>query len=84
MGYTVIIPKPVQKQLSRLPANIAPLIIDQLSALEKNPRPTGCKKLADREAWRVRVRDYRIIYEIEDRVLRIIVVSIGHRREIYR
>jgi mRNA interferase RelE/StbE len=49
-----------------------------------SPRPPGVKKLAGREAWRIRVADYRVIYEIADADLTILVVEIGHRREIYR
>ena len=56
----------------------------RLRALEANPRPTDVKKLKGRSAWRVRVGDYRIIYEIHDRELVVIVVTIGHRREVYR
>ena len=42
------------------------------------------KKLKGRDAWRIRVGDYRVIYEIYDRVLRILVITVGHRREVYR
>ena len=51
--------------------------------LANNPRPKGCKKLKNREAYRIRQGDYRIIYEIFDKVLTIDVVAIGHRRNIY-
>ena len=56
----------------------------RLRALEANPRPTDVKKLKGRSAWRVCVGDYRIIYEIHDRELLVIVVTVGHRREVYR
>ena len=49
-----------------------------------DPRPTDVKKLKGRSAWRIWVGDYRVIYEIHDRVLQIIVITVGHRREIYR
>jgi mRNA interferase RelE/StbE len=55
-----------------------------LRALESNPRPADVKKLKGRPAWRVRVGDYRMIYEIHDRELVVIVITIGHRREVYR
>jgi len=42
------------------------------------------KKLKGRDAWRIRVSDYRVIYEIHDRVLQIIVITVGHWREVYR
>jgi mRNA interferase RelE/StbE len=49
------------------------------------PRPPGCKKLSgSQNEWRVRVGDYRILYEIDDRIRRVRIYAIGHRREIYR
>jgi mRNA interferase RelE/StbE len=56
-----------------------------LHALENNPRPPGCVKLqGGDELYRVRVGDYRILYEVQDAVLVVLVVQIGHRGEIYR
>jgi mRNA interferase RelE/StbE len=48
--------------------------------LEHDPRPPGCKKLRGRGAWRIRIGDYRAIYEINDDRL---IVTVGHRREVY-
>jgi mRNA interferase RelE/StbE len=59
-------------------------ILTAIEALAGNPRPAGCKKLAGQESWRIRVGDYRVVYEIHDQVLLVLVVDIGHRREIYR
>ena len=83
MRYQVILTKSAQKDLDRLPDEIANRILARLAGLETNPRPADVKKLKGREAWRVR-GDYRVIYEIHDRVLQIIVIAVGHRREIYR
>ena len=55
-----------------------------IKALAKVPRPPGCKKLSGREAWRIRVGNYRIIYEIDDKESTVLIVIIRHRREIYR
>lgn len=52
--------------------------------LESNPRSPDVKKLKGRNAWRIRVGDYRVIYEIHDRELHILVITVGHRREVYR
>lgn len=53
--------------------------------LEANPRPPGAKKLrGESDLWRVRVGDYRILYSIEEARLVVLVVKIGHRREVYR
>jgi mRNA interferase RelE/StbE len=84
MSYRVILPNSVQKELDRLPDDAARRILTRLAALENNPRPADVKKLKGRDAWRIRIGDYRVIYEIHDRVLQIIVITVGHRREIYR
>jgi mRNA interferase RelE/StbE len=84
MKYQIILPKSVQKELDRLPDEVANRIMARLAGLETNPRPADVKKLKGRDAWRIRVGDYRVIYEIHDRVLQIIVITVGHRREIYR
>ncbi|MEB2787253.1 type II toxin-antitoxin system RelE/ParE family toxin [Algoriphagus sp. E1-3-M2] len=47
------------------------------------PRPNGCKKLKGKEAYRIRVADYRVVYEIADKILYIEVIAIGHRKDIY-
>jgi mRNA interferase RelE/StbE len=54
-----------------------------IALLASNPRPPGAKKLRTRDAYRVRVGDYRIIYTIEDDVLLIVVLALGHRQGIY-
>ena len=84
MKFKVILPKSVQKELNRLPDEIKNRILARLALLETNPRPPDVKKLKGRDAWRIRAGDYRIIYEIHDQVLQIIVIAIGHRREVYR
>ena len=84
MSYQVILSKSVQKELDRLPDDLATRILARLAALETNPRPADVKKLKGRDAWRIRVGDYRVIYEIHDRQLEILVITVGHRREIYR
>ena len=84
MRYHVIIPKSVQKELDRMPDDVVRRILTRLAQVETTPRPADVKKLKGREAWRIRVGDYRVIYEIQDRQLQILVITIGHRREIYR
>jgi len=81
--YTVLILPSAQKQLSKLPNAIATRIEDKLMELEQDPRPPGCKKLKGREAWRIRIGDYRAIYEINDGKLIVTVITIGHRRDVY-
>jgi len=84
MTYTVLIRKSAQKNLSRLESSIQDRIIEAIRTLADNPRPSGTKKLTGRDAWRIRIGDYRIIYEIHDDQLIVLVVVVGHRREIYK
>ena len=74
MRFQVILPKSVQKELNRLPDDVASRVLARLAGLETNPRPQDVKKLKGRDAWRIRVGDYRVIYEVHDRVLQIIVI----------
>lgn len=84
MTYEVILPKSARKELDRLPDEIAARILDALTQLKSQPRPPGCKKLKGENAWRIRVGDYRVIYEIHDKILQVIVVTVGNRRDVYR
>ena len=82
--YTVIVVRSVQKLLSKMPDKLADRLENAMLALEDNPRPPGCKKLEGRNAYRIREGDYRIIYEIEDKIITVTVTNIGHRRAVYR
>ena len=84
MKLTVILAKSAQKQLDKLPDEVAERVLKKLTLLESNPRSLDTKKLKGSNAYRVRVGDYRVIYEIHDGHLLVIVIEVGHRREIYR
>ncbi len=59
-------------------------IIEDISSLAAAPRPAGCKKLKGyKNSYRIRAGDYRIIYEVEDKILRILVIAVGHRKDVY-
>lgn len=60
-----------------------PRVRDAIRDLANTPRPPGCKKLVGRDGWRIRVGDYRVIYEIDDSTRIVTVVHIGHRRDVY-
>ncbi|MCD4817672.1 MAG: type II toxin-antitoxin system RelE/ParE family toxin [Candidatus Cloacimonetes bacterium] len=59
-------------------------IIESISRLSESPYPNNSKKLTNRPARRIRIGNYRIIYEIEEKALIILILVIGHRREVYR
>jgi len=81
---TVRLDRGPQKFLDALHGDIYNRIISALRALSENPRPHGVKKLKGcRDYWRIRVGDYRVIYTIQDNRLLVVVIRIGHRREVY-
>ena len=84
MIYTVFIRKSAQKSIARLASPLQDRIFHAIRELANNPRPVGVKKLTGREAWRIRIGNYRVIYEIRNDRRIIIVVVVGHRREVYR
>ena len=82
--YEVLLSKAARKYLAALPLFIHNKIVEDISQLSSVPRPNGCKKLKGyKNSYRIRVSDYRVIYEIEDKVLRILVVAVGNRKNIY-
>lgn len=84
MTYTILIERYAQKQILKLDRKIIPVIKKAISGLANNPRPQGYKKLRGEDAYRIRVNDYRIIYEINDEIILVTVVSVGHRKNIYK
>ena len=84
MSYRVIIPKPVQKQLSNLSQKIRSRLLAKIRLLGDNPLPDGVKKLKGYEdTYRIRVGNYRIIYEIKDREMVVLILSSVHRKDVY-
>ena len=84
MSYQIIIPKPAQKQLDNISKIERDRLILTLRSLANDPRPNGVKKLKGYDnTYRVRVGDYRIIYEIKDRELIVLLLSVSHRKDAY-
>ena len=83
--YRVLLERAAEKDLKSLSSKLHNQVISTLQRLAKNPRPSGCRKLtgADND-WRVRVGDYRIVYEIDDTDQNVRVNRVRHRREVYR
>jgi mRNA interferase RelE/StbE len=84
VSYSLLILPRAAKELANLPAEQFNVAEAKIEALRENPRPANCKKLADRDAWRIRFGNYRVIYKIDDGNRTITVTNIGHRRGIYR
>lgn len=83
MTRQLLILRRAQKELANLPLNDYERIRDAIRALASDARPPGCRKLVGREGWRIRVGDYRVIYEIDDRQRTVTVLHVGHRRDVY-
>ena len=83
MTYLVELSPASKKQLRKLAPDIQERILAKLEDLAQNPRPVGVKKLEGKNSYRIRVGDYRVIYEIQDNVLLVTVVRVGHRRDVY-
>lgn len=84
MKYEVELTPRASKYLHSLQKKIARQIVGRLEALADDPRPRGCEKIkSDRERYRIRSGNYRIIYEVRDNVLMVLVVRIDHRQSVY-
>lgn len=81
--YKIKLTKNAVKQLNKLDITTYNRIYNKLQDLKSNPRPVGCLKLSDSNAYRIRIGSYRIIYEIIDNLLIVEIYHIAHRREAY-
>lgn len=73
------------KELKRIDRTIIQKIIDTIQSLATDPRPSGVRKLRGSElSYRIRVADYRIIYEVIDDMLLILIIRVRHRKDVYR
>jgi mRNA interferase RelE/StbE len=83
--YRVFLERAAERDLNRLSAKLFNRMIAAIQGLANDPRPPGCRKLAGSENdWRIRVGNYRIVYEINDASREIRVNRVRHRREVYR
>ena len=84
MSWNVEIERKAQKALKKIPDPYKSNIIEAIEELTNEARPPGCTKLKGAsDLWRVRVNDYRIVYQVKDEKLHILIIRIGHRKDIY-
>lgn len=84
-GYKITFARSARKELQALPVDAAERVLEKIESLAVNARPAGCKKLSGAIGlWRVRVGQYRVIYEIDDNSRIVDVVVVRHRRDVYR
>ncbi|NUN63243.1 type II toxin-antitoxin system RelE/ParE family toxin [Pseudanabaena biceps] len=86
MPYEIGFKPDALKELRKLDETARKAIISEIELLADNPRPDGCKKLkGEVNLYRIRVfSNYRVVYEIQDRILVVTVVKVAHRRAVYR
>lgn len=85
LAYRVEVEPAVERTLDKLSAQTRDRILRRIQALAEDPRPRRCVKLASlTDTYRIRAGDYRILYEVHDRLVLVVVVRVAHRREAYR
>jgi len=83
--YEVYTEKAAENDLKRLPATTFQRVIPYIKSLAENPRPSHCRKLTgSKNDWRIRIGDYRVLYEIDEKSKAVKVMRVRHRREVYR
>ena len=82
--YKIELRRKAQRTLDKLPRADFEAIIQDIKKLADTPRPRGVEKIKNTGLWRIRQGDYRIVYAIDDTQQPVIILRIGHRREIYR
>jgi len=83
-SFKVVVKQSVARDLRDIPKKAVARILERIEALSLDPRPQGVEKLSGQEKYRIRQGVYRIIYEIKDKELVVVVVKVGHRRDVYR
>ncbi|MDA0349124.1 MAG: type II toxin-antitoxin system RelE/ParE family toxin [Verrucomicrobia bacterium] len=82
--YRIEIKKSAGKELQKIKGKDQERIIERIRGLAQEPRPSGSKKLSGEEKYRIRQGDYRILYQIFDETVLIVIVNVGHRRDVYK
>lgn len=84
MSYRILIKRKAQKQLDKIRQEDRERIIGAVFELADDPRPRGSRRLQGRPGYRLRIGDYRAIYEVDEEALVVTVLGVGHRRDVYR
>lgn len=84
IGYRLIVVPSARREINKLPQDVRPRVAARILSLGRDPRPHGAIKMKGRASYRVRVGDYRVVYNIEDAVRIVTVTKVGHRREVYQ
>lgn len=82
--YKIVFKQTITKDLRPIPNNDVKRILARINQLADDPRPAGSEKLTGEEKYRIRQGNYRILYTMEDEIITITIVKVGHRRDVYR
>lgn len=83
-SYKIVFKQSVVKDLRSIPTKDIRRILERIDGLADEPRPVGVEKLSGDEKYRIRQGNYRILYTIDDDVIIVTIVKVGHRRDVYR
>ena len=83
-SYRIVFKQSVTKDLRPIPNKDVQRILKRINGLADDPRPAGAEKLSADEKYRIRQGNYRILYAIEDDIITVTIVKVGHRRDVYR
>ncbi len=83
--FEIYLERSAEKRLRNLSGNIFRRIIPNIKLLKNDPKPAGCRKIVGAErVYRIRIGDYRVVYEIDEERQRINIMAVGHRKDVYR
>jgi mRNA interferase RelE/StbE len=83
-SYSVVLKASARREIEDLEKRERERVASAVAALADDPRPCDCEKLSTLEKYRIRVGDYRVVYTIDDTIVTVFVVKVGHRRDVYR
>ncbi|MBN1665612.1 MAG: type II toxin-antitoxin system RelE/ParE family toxin [Anaerolineales bacterium] len=83
-SYRIVFKESVAKDLRQIPEKDIQRILKRIDSLQEDPRPAGVEKLSSDEKYRIRQGKYRILYMVEDETITVVIVKVGHRRDVYR
>ncbi len=82
--YKIKVKKSAEKEFGKIPPKELIKILDKIESLSTNPHPIGSIKLSKQEKYRFRVGNYRVLYIIENNILTVFIVKVGHRKDMFR
>ncbi|MCC5840442.1 MAG: type II toxin-antitoxin system RelE/ParE family toxin [Opitutales bacterium] len=83
-NYSIQIRRSAENEIERLPTRDQKKVIEKIRSLRQDPRPSGVKKLSGEEKYRLRQGSYRILYEVHDAMVTVVVVKVADRKDAYR